>query len=59
MGDIMVWDLGSRERLAIKNFKVWELASCSMALQASLANDYPASVNRVMWSPDGTLFGNV
>lgn len=33
MGDIMVWDLGSRERLAIKNFKLWELASCSMALQ--------------------------
>ncbi|KAJ9688701.1 hypothetical protein PVL29_014377 [Vitis rotundifolia] len=57
MGDIMVWDLGSRERLAIKNFKVWELGSCSMGLQASLANDYPASVNRVMWSPDGTLFG--
>lgn len=57
MGDIMVWDLGSRERLAIKNFKVWELASCSMALQTSLVNDYPASVNRVMWSPDGTLFG--
>ncbi|KAL2513463.1 putative topless-related protein 4-like [Forsythia ovata] len=24
---------------------------------ASLANEYTASVNRVMWSPDGTLFG--
>lgn len=29
----MVWDLGSRERLANRSFKVWDLASCSMALQ--------------------------
>ncbi|KAA8523000.1 hypothetical protein F0562_009423 [Nyssa sinensis] len=56
-GDIMIWELGSRERLVIKNFKVWDLATCSMALQAFLANDYTASINRVIWSPDGTLFG--
>ncbi|KAL5769032.1 hypothetical protein ACOSQ2_015815 [Xanthoceras sorbifolium] len=57
MGDVMVWDVGSRERIAAKSFKVWDLGSCSMALQNSLAKDYTASVNRVMWSPDGTLFG--
>ncbi|CAI0469988.1 unnamed protein product [Linum tenue] len=57
MGDVMVWELGSRERIALKNFKVWDLGACSMGLQASLANDYTASVNRVMWSPDGSLFG--
>ncbi|GAB4828259.1 Topless- protein 4 [Ancistrocladus abbreviatus] len=57
MGDVMVWDLVSRERIATRNFKVWELGACSMPLQASLANDYTASINRVMWSPDGTLFG--
>ncbi|GLT27833.1 hypothetical protein SLA2020_028040 [Shorea laevis] len=57
IGDVMVWDLGSRERVAHKSFKVWDLSSCSMPLQASLANDYTVSVNRVMWSPDGTLFG--
>ncbi|KAL7259747.1 hypothetical protein ACSBR1_005592 [Camellia fascicularis] len=56
-GEIMVWDLSSRERLAVRNFKVWELQACSMPLQASLANDYTASINRVIWSPDGTLFG--
>ncbi|GAB4832838.1 Topless- protein 4 [Ancistrocladus abbreviatus] len=57
MGDVMVWDLVSRERIAFRNFKVWDLGACSMPLQASLANDYTASINRVMWSPDGTLFG--
>ncbi|KAB1199378.1 Topless-related protein 4 [Morella rubra] len=57
MGDVMVWEVGSRERIALRNFKVWDLGACSMPLQASLANDYPASVNRVMWSPDGALFG--
>ncbi|XP_062148973.1 topless-related protein 4-like isoform X2 [Alnus glutinosa] len=57
MGDVMVWDLGGHERIALKNFKVWDLGTCSMPLQASLANDYTASVNRVIWSPDGSLFG--
>ncbi|XP_063945193.1 topless-related protein 4 isoform X5 [Daucus carota subsp. sativus] len=56
-GDVILWELGTREKLAQRNFKVWELKSCSMPLQASLANDYTASVNRVIWSPDGTLFG--
>ncbi|XP_059635124.1 topless-related protein 4-like isoform X1 [Cornus florida] len=56
-GEIMVWELGSRERLVIRNFKVWDLGVCSMTLQASLTNDYTASTNRVIWSPDGTLLG--
>ncbi|KVI11648.1 hypothetical protein Ccrd_009937 [Cynara cardunculus var. scolymus] len=64
-GDIMIWDLGSREKLAHKNFKVWDLVVCSMPLQvniptlfkASVTNDYTALINRVTWSPDGTLFG--
>ncbi|KAL6974158.1 Topless-related protein 4, variant 3 [Sarracenia purpurea var. burkii] len=56
-GEIMVWELVSRERLTIRNFKVRDLGTCSMTLQAALANDYTASVNRVIWSPDGTLFG--
>lgn len=57
MGDVMVWDVGGRERIAQRKFKVWELGACSMPLQASLSNDYTASVNRVIWSPDGSLFG--
>lgn len=29
----MVWDIGSRDRIAIRNFKVWDLGVCSMPLQ--------------------------
>ncbi|XP_017645632.1 topless-related protein 4-like isoform X1 [Gossypium arboreum] len=57
IGDIMVWEVGSGEKIAHKTFKVWDLSACSMPLQASLANDYTVSVNRVVWSPDGALFG--
>ncbi|XP_071733588.1 uncharacterized protein [Rutidosis leptorrhynchoides] len=56
-GEIMIWELGSREKIAHKNFKVWDLGACPMPLQASLTNDISASINRVTWSPDGTLFG--
>ncbi|CAH9098684.1 unnamed protein product [Cuscuta europaea] len=56
-GEIVVWELGTRDRLAHKNFKVWDIEACSVALQASMAKEYSASINRVMWSPDGSLFG--
>ncbi|KAK6124891.1 hypothetical protein DH2020_041377 [Rehmannia glutinosa] len=57
IGEISVWEVSSGERLTARNFKVWDIGSCTMTLQASLANEYTASVNRVMWSPDGSLFG--
>jgi len=57
VGDIGLWDVGTKERLAVRNFKVWELGKCSMALQAGLVKDPTVSVNRIIWSPDGTLFG--
>ncbi|KAL0010744.1 hypothetical protein SO802_005852 [Lithocarpus litseifolius] len=56
-GDITIWEVGRWERLASRNFNVWDVEACSMALQALLASDYTASVSRVMWSPDGALFG--
>lgn len=95
VGDIGLWEVGSRERLVLKNFKVWDLGACSMLLQvcpflcsfingtskcefctlnacnhrviktelyeiqAALANDPGVSVNRVIWSPDGSLFGKL
>ncbi|XP_050286624.1 topless-related protein 4-like isoform X2 [Quercus robur] len=57
IGDITIWEVGRRERLVFRNFNVWKVEACSMALQALLASDYTASVNRVMWSPNGALFG--
>ncbi|XVE54456.1 hypothetical protein DITRI_Ditri03aG0082800 [Diplodiscus trichospermus] len=57
LGDIILWEVGSGEMLAQKIFRVWDSSVCSMPLQASLANDYKISVNRVMWSPDGAIFG--
>ncbi|KAB2065464.1 hypothetical protein ES319_A09G090300v1 [Gossypium barbadense] len=57
VGDIALWEVGSRERLVSKNFKVWDLSVCSMPLQAALVKDPAVSVNRVIWSPDGSLFG--
>lgn len=29
----MLWELGSRERIANRNFKIWDLSQCSVALQ--------------------------
>lgn len=33
MGEIGLWDVGSRERLVSRSFKVWDLGVCSMVLQ--------------------------
>ncbi|XP_066396114.1 protein TPR3 [Miscanthus floridulus] len=57
VGDIGLWEVGTKERLVVRNFKVWDLNKCTMALQASLVKDPAVSVNRIIWSPDGTLFG--
>ncbi|CAL9010623.1 unnamed protein product [Prunus brigantina] len=57
IGDITIWEVGSRERLVSRNFEIWDLDACSMALQASVAFEYTASVNRVIWSPDGSHVG--
>ncbi|MFS7940504.1 putative transcription factor WD40-like family [Helianthus anomalus] len=57
VGDIGLWEVGSRDKLVSKNFKVWDLSTCSMSLQAALVKDPGVSVNRVIWSPDGSLFG--
>ncbi|XP_050286590.1 topless-related protein 4-like isoform X1 [Quercus robur] len=56
-GDITIWEVGTRQRLVSRNFNVWDIKACSMTLQTLLAKDYTASVNRVIWSPDGALFG--
>ncbi|XP_062155997.1 topless-related protein 4 isoform X2 [Alnus glutinosa] len=57
IGDITIWEVGGRERLVYRSFKVWDIGKRTMNLQALLANECTASVNRVIWSPDGALFG--
>nr|GMC68842.1 topless-related protein 4 isoform X1 [Ipomoea batatas] len=56
-GDVAIWEVSTTERIALRNFKLWDIAACSMALQVSLFHEYTASVNRVIWNFDGTLFG--
>ncbi|GAB4842086.1 Topless- protein 4 [Ancistrocladus abbreviatus] len=57
IGDVTVWEVTSKEKLVFRNFKVWDLAACSVTLQSSLATEYTTSVNRVLWSPDGSIVG--
>ncbi|CAA6674760.1 unnamed protein product [Spirodela intermedia] len=49
--------VGSRERISHKTFRVWDISVCSMPLQAALMKDATASVNRCLWSPDGSILG--
>ncbi|CAA6667022.1 unnamed protein product [Spirodela intermedia] len=57
IGDITIWEVGSRERIAHRGFKVWDTSACTMPLQAALMKDASISVNRCLWSPDGSIVG--
>ncbi|XP_010243111.1 PREDICTED: protein TPR2-like [Nelumbo nucifera] len=57
IGEISIWEVGSRERLAHKTFKVWDISACSMPLQTALMKDATISVNRCIWGPDGSILG--
>ncbi|KAJ6810121.1 protein TPR2-like isoform X1 [Iris pallida] len=57
VGDIGIWEVGSRERIAHKTFKIWDPQSCSVPLQHTLMKDATISVNRCLWSPDGSIIG--
>ncbi|KAH9683637.1 Topless-related protein 2 [Citrus sinensis] len=54
-GEITLWDVGLRERLVSKPFKIWDMSNCSMMLQAAIVKDSSISVSRVAWSPDGNF----
>ncbi|XP_038991993.1 topless-related protein 2-like [Hibiscus syriacus] len=56
-GEISLWEVGTREKLVSKPFKIWDLAACSVIFQASIVKDSSMSVSRVAWSPDGNLIG--
>nr|XP_048320871.1 topless-related protein 2 isoform X1 [Ziziphus jujuba var. spinosa] len=56
-GEMTLWDVGLRERLVSKPFKIWDMATCSGQFQALIVKDSSISVSRVSWSPDGNLIG--
>ncbi|KAJ7958799.1 Topless-related protein [Quillaja saponaria] len=56
-GDISLWEVSSMERFVSRNFQVWDIGESSMTLKASLVKDPCVSVKRILWSPDGSLFG--
>ncbi|KAK9919923.1 hypothetical protein M0R45_028497 [Rubus argutus] len=57
-GEISLWELGLRQRLASKPFNIWDVAACSLELLATVAKeDTTISVSRVAWSPDGKFVG--
>ncbi|GLU08454.1 hypothetical protein SLE2022_253670 [Rubroshorea leprosula] len=53
-GEITLWEIGKRERLVSKPFKIWDMTACSVPFQGK---DLSLSVSRVVWSPDGSLIG--
>ncbi|GAB4835772.1 Topless- protein 3 [Ancistrocladus abbreviatus] len=54
-GDITLWEVGLREKLFSKPFKIWDMAQ-SLHFQAAVVKDV-ISVSRVAWSPDGNYVG--
>ncbi|KAF6138778.1 hypothetical protein GIB67_040910 [Kingdonia uniflora] len=57
VGDIAIWEVGSRERLVYKSFNVWDLSVCTVPLQTALGKDVNICVNRCVWGPDGSILG--
>ncbi|XP_009400780.2 protein TOPLESS-RELATED PROTEIN 2 isoform X1 [Musa acuminata AAA Group] len=57
VGDVSIWEVGTKERIAHKTFKVWDIGSFTVPLQSALMKDATISVNRCLWSPDGTILG--
>ncbi|XP_074591143.1 protein TOPLESS-RELATED PROTEIN 2-like [Curcuma longa] len=57
VGDITIWEVGSREMIAHKTFQVRDIDSCSLAFKTMLAKDASVTVKRCIWSPDGSILG--
>ncbi|KAK4400989.1 protein TOPLESS-RELATED PROTEIN 2 [Sesamum angolense] len=55
VGDISIWEVGSRERLALKTFKVWDISSCSMPFQWYPRDSLSSAISSAIYSCDGLL----
>ncbi|KAK7379199.1 hypothetical protein VNO80_04654 [Phaseolus coccineus] len=56
-GEITLWELGLRNRLVTKPFKIWDISVCSLPFQTAIVKDAHISVSRVTWSLDGNFVG--
>ncbi|XP_021887756.1 protein TPR3-like [Carica papaya] len=57
MGDFALWEVSTKEKVVSRSFQVWDIEKHSTILKALLVRDPRVSVKRVLWSPDGTIFG--
>nr|XP_010938347.1 protein TPR1 isoform X2 [Elaeis guineensis] len=56
-GEVTLWEVGLRERLVSKPFKIWEMTAFSPQFQSAIVKDSSICITRVTWSPDGSLIG--
>ncbi|XP_038980428.1 protein TPR1-like isoform X3 [Phoenix dactylifera] len=56
-GEVTLWEVGLRERLVSKPFKICDLAAFPPQFQNAIVKESSISINRVAWSPDGSLIG--
>ncbi|KAK6927583.1 WD40 repeat [Dillenia turbinata] len=57
IGDIELWEVVYRTKLFSRNFRVWDIGTCSMAFKATFMKNPSVNVNRVVWNSDGSSFG--
>ncbi|CAO2193109.1 unnamed protein product [Urochloa humidicola] len=56
-GEFTLYEIGLRETLLSKPFKIRDINACSPQFQNAVVKDSSISINRVTWSPDGELIG--
>lgn len=44
VGDIGIWEVGSREKLAQRTFKVWDITAASMPMQVSIVPNFKCNL---------------
>ncbi|XP_020398071.1 protein TPR1 isoform X3 [Zea mays] len=56
-GEFTLYEIGLRQTLLSKPFKILDTNACSPQFQNAVVKDPPMSINRVTWSPHGELIG--
>ncbi|XP_031129869.1 protein TOPLESS-like isoform X2 [Ipomoea triloba] len=57
VGDVELWDVGAVKKLFWRKFTVWKTETVSASFLEDINKNPHISVNRVLWSSDGSLFG--